>query len=57
MTAEFEYFKTEVEIDLGRLVDNEELLELKAIFFFAKCVGLKNQLKLELERAGIDYGI
>ncbi len=43
MNAVFEKLKKEVEKELGRPIEQDEEIELKALYYFGKGVKLKNQ--------------
>lgn len=45
MDAQFEKLRQEVEIELGRPLEQPEEIELKGLFYFAKGVEMKNQLE------------
>jgi hypothetical protein len=52
MDAQYEKLKQEVEADLGRPLEVEEEIEVKALFYFGKGVNLKNELDSKPERIG-----
>ena len=52
MDTDLQRLKQEIETGLGRPMDVGEEVETKALFYFAKGVELKNQLKSEPELLG-----